>query len=212
MFGLGCHGGRLDVNVADHDIKVTNDEDGGVSGDLGLIFSRKTRIGGIGAAPEPFRIVATDAECRALAAVFGLPAIAGLSGVFALSAAKGRGGVIDAELSLTAKLTQICVLSLEPFDSVVAEQEKLRFVSAASLGESADIAQLNQENLEAPDEIPYMGDVIDLGAALAEQLALTLDPYPRKPGAELPAAREDSAANPFAALAAARNKPAPDQN
>ena len=42
--------------------------------------------------------------------------------------------------------------------------------------------------------MPYGGDSIDLGAALAEQLALALDPYPRKPGAKLPAGSPSDAA------------------
>ena len=32
------------------------------------------------------------------------------------------------------------------------------------------------------DEIPYEGDRIDLGEATVEQLALGLDPFPRRPG------------------------------
>jgi hypothetical protein len=197
--------------VADHDIRFKDGEDRGVSGSLVEIFSRKTRIGGIGAAPAQRRIAATLAECQALAAAFGLPDIAGLTGEFTLVAAKARAGIIEAELILTATVTQICVVSLEPFDTVVTEHAKLRFLPAASLGEDAEIAELNRESLEGPDEIPYMGDVIDLGAALAEQLALTLDPYPRKPGAQLPPEAMDPAANPFAGLAA-RTKPANDQD
>ncbi len=44
--------------------------------------------------------------------------------------------------------------------------------------------------------------MIDLGEALAEQLALALDPYPRKPGAKLPSEASDDGANPFSALKA----------
>ena len=54
---------------------------------------------------------------------------------------------------------------------------------------------------DSDDEIPYSGVAIDLGEAAAEQLALMLDPYPRKPGADLPAAADDSQTSPFAALA-----------
>ena len=70
----------------------------GVSGDLAEIFSRKQRIGGIGAAPIQRRITADAGECGALAAEFGLPAIAGLTGDFTLLAARGQtGSFIDAK-------------------------------------------------------------------------------------------------------------------
>jgi hypothetical protein len=59
---------------------------------------------------------------------------------------------------------------------------------------------LDAETLESPDEIPYAGDSIDLGAVLAEQLALSLDPYPRKPGAALPPEAADEPETPFSIL------------
>ena len=40
--------------------------------------------------------------------------------------------------------------------------------------------------LDLSDDLPVeplSGDLLDLGAAVAEQLALELDPYPRQPGA-----------------------------
>jgi hypothetical protein len=157
-------------------------------------------------------ITADAAECASLAAAFGLPGIASLTGDFILSEAPGQAsGIIDAELSLHARVTQICVVSLEPFESAVAETARLRFLPVARLPEDADLAELASDGLEAPDEIPYAGDQIDLGAALAEQLALALDPFPRKPGAELPANAGSAAGNPFAALAARFGKPADGQ-
>ncbi len=182
-----------------------------MSSDLAEIFSRRQRTGGIGVAPVQRQIMARPSECAALAAVFGLPGIAELAGDFTLTAGQGRGGgIIEAELSLRARITQICVVSLEPFDSVIREHAQLVFVPAARLGEDLEIAELNPDTLEDPDEIPYANESIDLGAVLAEQLALALPPYPRKPGVELPASATDSADNPFAGLAALRNRPAND--
>lgn len=180
-----------------------------MSNDLREIFSRHIRVGGIGATAVEREITATQAECKALAASFGLPGIAELTGDFTLTAAKVQGGILDAELRLHARVTQICVISLEPFETIVTEAATLRFVSAASMAEDADIAELNPETLEGPDEIPYTGDIIDLGAALAEQLALTLDPYPRKPGAQLPAQAVDRVGNPFATLAPLQKRAGP---
>jgi uncharacterized metal-binding protein YceD (DUF177 family) len=143
-------------------------------------------------------VEASPGQCAALAALFGLPDIAMLQGRFALT--HERGGVIAAQLHLTAKLTQICVITLEPFTAKIDEHAALRFVPAQKMREDADIGEVDAETLEGPDEIPYTGDTIDLGAALAEQLALSLDPYPRKPGAELPPDLNDDTPNPFAIL------------
>ena len=71
---------------------------------------------------------------------------------------------------------------------------QLRFVPVGAESDDTDP--------ESEDEIPYAGGVLDLGEAAAEQLALALDPFPRKPGAALP--DDDSRAlraYPFAKLA-----------
>jgi hypothetical protein len=39
--------------------------------------------------------------------------------------------------------------------------------------------------LETEVAEPFEGDAIDIGEAVAQQLALALDPYPRAPGASL---------------------------
>jgi hypothetical protein len=149
---------------------------------MSAMFSQKLRISRLGPVPQVHEVVA-DAQSRAaLAAAFGLPDIARLNGVFSLT--QRRDGIIDAELRMDARLTQTCVLTLEPFEATIAEAARLRFVPDSAL--AAPIT-LDPQTLDGPDEIPYTGESIDLGAALAEQLALSLDPYPRKPGAVLPA-------------------------
>ncbi len=162
-------------------------------------FSRPVRAGQIKTQPQHFALAADTSTCAALAARFGLPAIAALAGDFTLR--HERAGIIAAQLRMCAHITQICVVSLEPFETQIDEQSELRFVPARSLPE-ADEADLSPESLDGPDEIPYTNDLIDLGAALAEQLALALDPYPRRPGAALPADAQDDSAHPFAQLAA----------
>ena len=166
-------------------------------------FTRTIRAGHIKDAPQAHVVVASAEDCAALAALYGLPAILLLRGEFWLR--HERGGVITAQLHMQAKVTQICVVTLEPFEARIGEQSKLRFVPAQSLPESEGM-ELDAEALEGPDEIPYAGDVLDLGAALAEQLALALDPYPRKPGAALPEEFLGEPENPFAVLKARQGK------
>ncbi len=136
-------------------------------------------------------------ECLALAARLDLPAIARLEGQFHLQPVPG--GIVLATLDLIAELTRISVVSLEPFPASVRESAQLRFVPAEA--EEAD----DLVDPEAPDDIPYTGDTLDLGAALAEQLALALDPYPRRPDETLsPPAAEPRSETAFAALARLR--------
>jgi uncharacterized metal-binding protein YceD (DUF177 family) len=64
------------------------------------------------------------------------------------------------------------------------------------------------EELEGDEPDIVNGGAIDLGELAAEELALNLDPYPRKPGAELaaelgsvqPENEQRSGDSPFAAL------------
>jgi uncharacterized metal-binding protein YceD (DUF177 family) len=106
------------------------------------------------------------------------------------------GGSLRATGQLSAEVVQSCIVTLEPVAQRVEEAVDLRFLPEGS--EPGD-------DPEEPDEIPMQGGALDLGEALAEQLALALDSYPRAEGAELPPeAGEDADRNPFAALAALR--------
>jgi uncharacterized metal-binding protein YceD (DUF177 family) len=157
-------------------------------------FSRPLALGRIGAQGREETVTADAAECAALAARFGLEAIAALSCRFALRFGQGRGegGRLHAEGELHAVVTQRCVATLDPFPATIDETFSIIFVPPELLREDVDP--------EGPDELPIEGDAIDLGEAAAEQLALSLDPYPRKPGlAEAEA--EPSRPSPFAALA-----------
>ncbi len=134
---------------------------------------------------------ADDTECRALAARMAIPAVAEFVCRFSLSAAPG--GVVLAQGHLRARVMRICVLTLDAFETVTEERFRLRCVPA---GRESD-----DDDPESDDEIAYQGGAIDLGEVAAEQLALALDPYPRKPDAALPATVESPADSPFAALA-----------
>ncbi|MDE8346951.1 MAG: DUF177 domain-containing protein, partial [Acidocella sp.] len=169
-------------------------------------LTRLIRASHIGADAQTQTVRATEAECMALARLCGLEAIARLRGDFILR--HEGGGLIGATLSMQAAITQRCVVSLEPFAATIHETGRLRFVPERLMAAHEPEA-LDAETLESPDDIPFAGDMIDLGAALAEQLALVLDPYPRKPGAELPAPSQDAVETPFALLKFRKDKPDP---
>ena len=158
-------------------------------------------IGQIGAGGLEREVVATTAECAAIAARLLVPAVGALSCRFRLTPA--GNGVVSAEGVLSARVTQECVVTTDPFEAEVQEAFRVRFVPEAQFVEPEEEDLLD---LEADDEIPYPGHHIDLGEAAVEQLALALDPYPRKPGATLdeaalPSDPEEAPASPFAALA-----------
>ena len=135
-------------------------------------FSRRVPLHRIGAHGLDQDIEANEAERSALAVRLKLPAVVSLRCRYRLAAPVG--GLVEAEGELRAEVTQVCVVTLEPFEAVVAERFTLRFVPEGTEDDGLDP--------EAPDELPYMDGVIDLGETAAEQLALGLDPYPRRPG------------------------------
>ena len=141
-------------------------------------------------------VEATAEECAALAARMNLPAILSLRCRLHLEA-DGESAVNVAG-HLVAKVTQVCVVSLDEFDATVEERFKVRFVPSGK--------EVEDDDPETIDEIPYEGRLIDLGEAVSEQLGLALDPYPRMPGAALPVDDGAGALNPFAALAVLKRK------
>lgn len=102
---------------------------------------------------------------------------------------------------LQATVRQNCVVTLEPFDNYIEERISLLFEPAEAIAVRGPVSE--EIAGDDPPE-PIVGGVIDLAALVAEFLTLSVDPYPRKPGAEFRApAEEDEGkeASPFAALA-----------
>jgi uncharacterized metal-binding protein YceD (DUF177 family) len=136
----------------------------------------------------------TRAAIAELAGVAGIPRLAAQFDV----TRHGRGGLrVVGRVSATVE--QICVVTLEPIESVIDEPIDVVFVPAAS-SSSEEAAEVEMAP-DAPDEL--VDGAVDLGAIATEFLILGIDPYARKPDAvfEAPAAGDDSA-HPFAALAA----------
>ena len=142
---------------------------------------------GAGAA---FVVEAKPAECEALSKRMGVSAIHSLVCRFDLK--RAEADAVEARGLLQARVRQSCVVTLEAFDADVVESFSLRFVPEGR--------QSEELNLDADDEVAYSGGVLDLGEAASEQLALALDPFPRLPGAELPAEGQASDEGAFAGL------------
>ena len=153
-------------------------------------FHRPLSLDRIGPHGLDTTIEASAAECAALAIRMQLPAVQTVFCTFHLIR-EGRDKIL-ARGVLRAVVTQTCVISLDDFDATVEEVFQVRFVPSGEETEDIDP--------DSEDEIPFEGNMIDLGEAACEQLGLALDPYPRMPGVEMPEVDDDPEPHPFAAL------------
>jgi len=119
---------------------------------------------------------------------------------------RGRDGV-RVTGTVSARVRQACVITLEPVENDIAEAIDLVFAPQADAEHGVPAALIHEgssEAGEAPE--PLVGGVIDLAAIAIEFFVLGVDPYPRKAGAVLDTTGEPDAASahPFAALASLR--------
>ena len=112
-----------------------------------------------------------------------------------------RGAGVRVTGSISAELTQTCVVTLEALPAKLAFEVDRKVLPEAMLDRDADPHEMliDPEGDDPPDPLPH---TLDLGTLAAEEVALNLDPYPRKAGAETPAADDDSPSggSPFASL------------
>lgn len=117
-------------------------------------------------------IAANEQERAALARRFALLSLDRLEAEVRLEGLEG--GLVRLTASLDAELVQSCVATLEPVPSRIAETFTLLYGAAET---ARDIV------LDGDDETvePLEGGKIDIGEAVAQELALALDPFPRAP-------------------------------
>ncbi|MFA6220088.1 MAG: DUF177 domain-containing protein [Erythrobacter sp.] len=124
-------------------------------------------------------VEANEAERSALAGRFGVTAIHRLVAEVAFDT---RDKTVLANGTLSATIEQPCAVTQDDFVYAVDEPLTLRFVPAGSLPQFApdEEVELDSEDL---DEIEYQGETFDLGEAIAQTLALAIDPYREGPSA-----------------------------
>jgi uncharacterized metal-binding protein YceD (DUF177 family) len=153
---------------------------------------------------ERIDLVADEAARAAIARRLGLPSVDRLE---AHAVLERDGREVRAAGRIKAALEQSCIASGEPVRAHVDEPFQLRFLPAPESRPDEEI-ELGAEEL---DVVFHDGAAIELGAALADTLALALDPFPRGPNADaaLKAAGvlSEEQAGPFAALAKLKSKP-----
>ena len=142
-------------------------------------------------------IEAKPDELAAVANAVGLTSVQSLKVRYKL--VEHAGGRYDLSGDLEANITQVCVVTLEPFASDVTNAIDLTFAQPLHVPEMSRYkdrdAPRGRGKLMAVTPAPVPGnddqedpadtivdDTIDLGAVALEFLTLACDLYPRKPG------------------------------
>jgi len=128
-------------------------------------------------------VSASEAECDVLTEACGLVAVHDFEADFQVRKLDQTRFKITG--NLRACVTHTCVVSLEPFETLVRADVDVDFAplgqlasSKMTLGGASAAAFLGGE--DPPD--PIIDGKIDLGALASEFLILNLDIHPRKPG------------------------------
>ena len=145
------------------------------------------------------------AEREAIATLLDLIALDDLRFTFRFHR-RGEGRVA-LRGTLTAAVSQTCVVSLEPVENTLEVPVDIEFWPRRLLEDRAETIDeaASHGTLDWPE--PIMDGKIDLGPVIYETLATGLDPYPKRkgvsfqwPGPGADSAGVDKPENPFAAL------------
>ncbi len=161
-------------------------------------FAHRLKLDSI-AAGQRLDLVADEAERQAVAERLRL---ASLQRLEAHAVLERDGTRVRACGRVRAALEQSCIGTGEPVAEHVDEPFEINFLPAPVEGVPDAEIELGPEDC---DVVFYDGQAIDLGEAIADTLALAMQPYPRSPDAE-DALKEagvlsEEQAGPFAALA-----------
>ncbi|HJO74730.1 MAG TPA: DUF177 domain-containing protein [Rhodospirillales bacterium] len=186
-------------------------------------FSRPVSPEAIGEQGRTMSIEADRDECARLAERLGLNSLESLSAEIGLTPQK-KGRFIHLEGRLQADIQQTCVVTLEPIEThIEASIERLYDTTMETLSDTDAVKESDNFDVEIdseddPPEALMEGQIV-IGEAITEQLALEINPFPRKPGisfAEYSSGTEDgsadgaentvSGAGPFSGLAALKKK------
>ena len=161
-------------------------------------------------------IEADESERSLLAERFGLAGLKTLTGAVRLTPQEGRA-LVRLEGAFRAEIVQTCVVSHEPMEATLEGSfERLYDTIPEPVegeGDGEDGGNIDIDAEDPPEAAPE--GKIDVGEVVAEQLALQIDPFPRKPELSFvdystdpdDGEKTESRGGPFAALAKLRKKP-----
>ena len=152
---------------------------------------------------ERLDLVADESERAAIAKRLGLPSVDRLEAHVTLAKTVN---VVRASGRLGASLDQNCVVTNDPVPAHIDEPFEMVFMPEPAETSPDEEIELGESDC---DVVFYDGAAIDLGTAIADTLALGLDPYPRSAGADAAlkgaGVLTEEQASPFAALAKLKN-------
>jgi uncharacterized metal-binding protein YceD (DUF177 family) len=178
-------------------------------------ISRPVTVSTLPSAGFALVIDAGEKECCALAKVHDLASVERFRADLELK--RWRRDGVRIRGTIAAKIVQECVVTLQP---VISELDVP--VDAVFLPEGSKLTRpmdqdgaliIDPDGPDAPEL--FAGGEIDAGAVAEEFFELAIDPFPRVPGAELQRdavagddreSGDDGKGNPFAKLAALRDK------
>lgn len=168
-------------------------------------FRRVVSASKIGDAGLQQTVIARAEEFPAIARYLDLAGVKSLRGEIALQRLHGKGVRLNG--TVIADVVQTCVVTLEPVDAHVEGSFERTYLPAEKLKAAAKDETEVFVDPTAEDPPEPLGHEIDLGEVLIEELALNLDPYPRKPGVAFQGDPDAAARpNPFAVLAKLKPK------
>lgn len=141
-------------------------------------FSHIIAVDTIGAGGRDVELEAGPDARRRVAARFGWVSVDALTATVHLSV---RAGGIDARGHVSAALVQRCVATGDPVPETVDTGFAVRFVETGLQSAGGEEVELGDDDL---DIIDYAGANIDVGEAVTQTLALSVDPWPRAPDAD----------------------------
>lgn len=168
-----------------------------------LEFSRPVSLRDVPPQGTAMSVEASPEECAALAKRFELVALSSFTGRVELKPWRKAGLALKGRFE--AAVSQTCVVTLERLNHRITEEFELHFLPAEMIKRLEEEAAEKEVVVDVQSEDspePLDGDGIDVGEVLAEQLSLSIDPYPRKQGVvfEPPQQASEPALKPFAAL------------
>ena len=163
-----------------------------------MSWARPLKLHELAHGPVRLHLAPDETERAAVAKALGLQ---GLPAFTADVTARSWLDGVEVTGRLEAVVEQICGVTLDPFEADVEAEIEIRAVPEGSPhAATADGGELELDP-DAPDAPDVLhGDAIDLAAYVVEHLALELDPFPRKPGAEFDYQPEEAETSPFAVL------------
>lgn len=144
---------------------------------------------------EQRRLAPDEAARRRIAAALDLASLDSFIADVTLTTSGQSGWKLSGRV--VADAVQSCGLTLEPLPVHIDTRFSVSLTEAA-----ASDAETGEIDITLDDDTPDLIEEgqIDLGQYAVEQLALRLDPFPRKPGAEFVQPEEPVEISPFAVL------------